>query len=489
MTSIFQEQEPQRAGLEPVPLPCCRMSVDGVIVDINVMGRALLAGDSVHRCLHRDDADEVLRALRSPQPSFELDCRVSDAQGAYRWHLLRAQIKGGDSWLCCFVDIDARKRREINLSHELRIRNDMLSASVDCIKVITADGTLTHMNRAGCEALGVPQTSPFGMTWLDLLPEPVRAEGAKAIEIARRGEPARFPGSSQLPGETPRYWDNMLTPLQRESGDEDVAAILCVSRDITLQREAEQRLEQLNRLLKAQANDAEKALHQAQKLEAIGRLTGNVAHDFNNLLHVIQSSIDLLQRPHLEAQKAARCMDAIANAAERGARLTSQLLAFGRRSSLTPTRFEVGANIRALSEMIGTLVGKGIAIDLIQTNPCHVFADSNQFDTAIVNLAVNACDAMKGDGVLKIVLRADVEMAERRYVTVSIEDQGCGIPEEQLESIFEPFYTTKPPGQGTGLGLSQVFGFVKQSGGEVMVESSVGKGSVFTICLPEATSA
>jgi signal transduction histidine kinase len=225
----------------------------------------------------------------------------------------------------------------------------------------------------------------------------------------------------------------------------------------------------------------EEALRQSQKMEAIGRLTGHVAHDFNNLLHVIQSSVDVLRRPGLDPHKQARCMDSIANTADRGARLTRQLLAYGRRSTLTPTRFDAGANIRALSDLIATLVGKGIEIRIEEQRACHVFADSSQFDTAIVNLAVNACDAMKRQGCLKIGIAPGAD----GMVAVTVEDQGEGIPKDRIETIFEPFFTTKPPGQGTGLGLSQVFGFVKQSGGDIFVESEVGVGSKFTICLPE----
>ncbi|KMZ12253.1 Sensory Transduction Protein Kinase [Candidatus Burkholderia humilis] len=207
---------------------------------------------------------------------------------------------------------------------------------------------------------------------------------------------------------------------------------------------------------------------------------------------MIQTSVELLRRADIDAQKKARCIDAIANTAERGKRFTGQLLAFGRRSMLTPVRFDVGANIRALREMIGTLAGPRIEIDIVEEDACGVYADSNQFDTAIVNIAVNVCDAMNREGRLCIRIRETAQMPQRdsacaltgRFVAVSVEDEGTGIAEEEIEAIFEPFFTTKPPGEGTGLGLSQVFGFAKQSGGDIFVQSTPGEGSTFTLYLP-----
>lgn len=250
--------------------------------------------------------------------------------------------------------------------------------------------------------------------------------------------------------------------------------------------------------------EAEEALKHGQRLEALGQLTGGVAHDFNNLLTVIRASVDLLRRPDLPEPKRLRYIEAISDTVTRAARLTSQLLAFARRQTLKPERFDVGHTVRMLGEMIGTLIGSRIEIVIAAPDePCFINADAGQFETAIINMAVNARDAMDAidvRGRLTVTVRtvdalphdaapSQLPRNPLGYVAVSVTDTGIGIPQDQFERIFEPFFTTKQVGQGTGLGLSQVFGFAKQSGGEVAVASEVGKGSTFTLYLPRAAAA
>ncbi|MDR6236431.1 PAS domain S-box-containing protein [Pseudomonas psychrotolerans] len=241
---------------------------------------------------------------------------------------------------------------------------------------------------------------------------------------------------------------------------------------------------------------AEDALRQSQKMEAIGQLTGGVAHDFNNLLTVIKSSCDLLKRPKLNEERRDLYIGAIATTVDRAAKLTGQLLAFARRQALTPEVFSASANVRALHDMLGTLLGSRISINLdLCEQPCLVYADPGQFDTALVNMVVNARDAMEGSGSLTISVKTVTDMptsaAPHAVVTpsvvVSIADDGSGIAPEHLAQIFEPFFTTKRVGKGTGLGLSQVFGFIKQSGGEIRVASEVGQGTTFHLYLPQAS--
>jgi two-component system NtrC family sensor kinase len=245
----------------------------------------------------------------------------------------------------------------------------------------------------------------------------------------------------------------------------------------------------------ARRAEAEEALKHGQRLEALGQLTGGVAHDFNNLLTVIRASVDLLRQPHLAEERRLRYVDAISDTVGRAAKLTAQLLAFARRQTLKPELFEVGQSVRALAEMIGTLAGSRVeTVADLPPEPCFINADAGQFETALINMAANARDAMGGEGRLTIAVRAVAELPDPAppsqtsdgYVAVSVEDTGVGIPPQQLERIFEPFFTTKEVGKGTGLGLSQVFGFAKQSGGEVTVRSEVGTGSTFTLYLPRA---
>jgi two-component system NtrC family sensor kinase len=240
--------------------------------------------------------------------------------------------------------------------------------------------------------------------------------------------------------------------------------------------------------------EAEEALKHGQRLEALGQLTGGVAHDFNNLLTVIRSSVDLLQRPDLAPERQARYVAAISDTVNRAAKLTAQLLAFARRQTLKPEVFDVGHCVRSVSDIVGTLTGSPIEIVIhVPDDPLFVDADAGQFETALINIAVNARDAMHGEGRLAITVHSAEQLPGATvqrpggYVAVSVEDTGVGIPADQFERIFEPFFTTKEVGQGTGLGLSQVFGFAKQSGGEVIVESVVGKGSIFTLYLPRVS--
>ncbi len=239
---------------------------------------------------------------------------------------------------------------------------------------------------------------------------------------------------------------------------------------------------------------AEEALRQSQKMEAVGQLTGGVAHDFNNLLTIIRSSVDFLRRPDLAAERKQRYLDAVSDTVERAAKLTGQLLAFARRQALTPEVFEVGARLRAVADMLDTVTGARIrVVTEMDGAPCHVRADVSQFETALVNMAVNARDAMQGEGTLTLRLVCGAALPSIRghagsaspFVAVSLTDTGSGIPTDALPRVFEPFYTTKPVGQGTGLGLSQVFGFTKQSGGDIAVESVPGRGATFTLYLPE----
>ncbi len=250
----------------------------------------------------------------------------------------------------------------------------------------------------------------------------------------------------------------------------------------------------------------EEQLRQSQKLEAVGQLTGGVAHDFNNLLTVIKSSTDLLKRPNLPEERRARYVDAISDTVARAAKLTGQLLAFARRQALQPEVFDVGRGVASVADMVRTLTGARIQVETVVESfrdaqggehACLVDADPSQFDTALVNMVVNARDAMDGEGRLTIRVRPAERVPSVRthparfgdFVAVSITDTGAGIPREVLERIFEPFFTTKGVGQGTGLGLSQVFGFAKQSGGEIVAESRVGHGTTFTLYLPRAAGA
>ena len=351
------------------------------------------------------------------------------------------------------------------------------NASPDLLIVATPEGVYTRANPAWLTILGYREDEVVGRAATDFLhPNDVQAT-ERALAIAQVGElPPYICRFRQKDGDY-RWISWAAAP--------DRGEIFAIGRDLTAAREADEAL-----------RNTEDALRQSQKVEAVGQLTGGVAHDFNNLLTVIRGSVDLLRRPGLSDEKRIRYVDAIADTADRATKLTSQLLAFARRQTLQPQVFDAAANVSSLREMLQTLTGSRITtLYDIPDESTPVMADPSQFDTAIVNMAVNARDAMNGEGQLTISVRVASELPalrshpalHRPHVAISIADTGTGIPTDQLERIFEPFFTTKGVGHGTGLGLSQVFGFAKQSVGDVGVESVVGQGTTFTLYLPLAS--
>ena len=234
---------------------------------------------------------------------------------------------------------------------------------------------------------------------------------------------------------------------------------------------------------------AEEQLRQAQKMQALGHLTGGIAHDFNNLLTVIQGSAEILQRPNLTEERRARFAAAISTTAARAAALTSQLLSFARRQPLRPETIDVNEHMLAMIELLDRSLGETIEIKAeLSKTICLVDADPAQLESAVLNIGVNARDAMPSGGRLTIRTgMAPEEWGMDGAIIIALSDDGAGMDPDTLSRIFEPFFTTKGVGHGTGLGLSQVYGFVTQSGGEVRVDSRVGEGTTVTLVLPCST--
>jgi two-component system, NtrC family, sensor kinase len=241
---------------------------------------------------------------------------------------------------------------------------------------------------------------------------------------------------------------------------------------------------------------AEAALRQAQRLEAIGQLTGGVAHDFNNLLMIVSGSVQRLRRD-LTSEKHTRLLDMITNATNRGESLTRQLLAFSRRQMLNPSVIDLTQRLPEIKEMLNRSLRGDVTTEVVvPQGSCAVKVDPSEFELALLNLAVNARDAMPHGGSLTITARpvllkgkATEEGLQGEFVAIRVADTGAGIPADALPHVFEPFFTTKEVGKGTGLGLSQVYGFAKQSGGTATVTSTVGRGTVITLYLPRTQEA
>ena len=280
-----------------------------------------------------------------------------------------------------------------------------------------------------------------------------------------------------------------------------------LTHEISERTRAEQALHELNASLElriaARSLELEKAneqLHHSQKMEAIGQLTGGVAHDFNNVLQVIAGNLQLLAMTLPPAAEAQRRIETAKFATERGAKLSSQLLAFARRQPLQPSPTNLSRVLRDMDDMLRRALGESIELEtVIAGGLWNTLVDPNQLENVILNLAINARDAMKGHGRLTLELgnamlddhyvAQEVEVAAGQYIMLAISDTGCGMPPSVLARAFEPFFTTKREGEGTGLGLSMAFGFVKQSSGHIKIYSEVGSGTTIKIYLPRSHQA
>lgn len=271
----------------------------------------------------------------------------------------------------------------------------------------------------------------------------------------------------------------------------------------TLERRVEERTQQLseaNKRLRAEMVERERtevALRQAQKMEAVGQLTGGIAHDFNNLLMAIVGNLELIAR-RVEDESIQRYVRNAMHGAQRGAKLVGQLLTFSRKQRLAPEPVDVNQLVGTVAEMLSRTLGASIRIDVITNRDLWpALVDATQLELMLLNLAINARDAMPNGGVLSIETNVlhrvpedlQTELKPGEYVSIEVKDTGTGMPPEVLARAFDPFFTTKEPGKGTGLGLSQVYGFARQSGVTAKIESQVGRGTVVRILLPRSTDA
>ncbi len=351
------------------------------------------------------------------------------------------------------------------------------------IYLLDPHGKIISWN-AGAERIkGYTSAEILGRHFSLFFTEEDRAAGKPAyvLETARRAGRFEEEGWRQRKDGS-RFWAlAVLDPVRDESGQ--VIGFAKITRDLTERREAEQRLEQ-----------AREQLFQAQKMEAIGQLTGGIAHDFNNLLTVILGGADLADAQIGDNPKLKRLIGNMRHAAQRGESLTKQLLAFSRRQPLKPEVVDISRQLAIITDLLArSLRGDIQIVPEVPSDLWPVHVDPSQLELALLNVGLNARDAMPNGGTLRIRARNFVgdgkDNLSGQYVVVDIEDNGFGMSDEIKARAFEPFFTTKDIGHGSGLGLSQAYGFAKQSGGLLTLESEVGLGTKVSLHLPAAPSA
>ena len=466
-------------------------------LDYSGLHREELAGTGWAQIVHPDDlqlAGKTWAASLATGQPYETVFRLRRADGMYRWHLSRATaIKNDDEqvsqWVGTNTDIEDQRQaqdalQQLNATLEQRVeertreRNQVWTASQDVLVVTGPDGTFRDVNPAFTRILGFEPVEVIGQH----VNRFIAAEDVDATHQALRNATGNVVEQFEN-----RYrhkhggvrWFSWTT----SSGD---GVIYGSGRHITEEKQA-----------RAKLAAAEDALRQAQKMEAVGNLTSGIAHDFNNLLHgmVTAMTVVKMQIAKGKPEAMAKYVEMALSSAHRATALTHRLLAFSRQQPLDPKPVEVNTLVASLEDLFRRTIGPAIALD---TTPCADLwltrCDHHQLENALLNLVVNARDAMPDGGRLMIAasnrsLTSDDAMAQRdalagEFVCITVADSGTGMTPDVLEHAFEPFFTTKPIGQGTGLGLSMIYGFVQQSGGFMAVRSQPGQGTEFDIHLP-----
>ncbi len=404
------------------------------------------------------------------------------------------------------TDVTARYRAERQLREsEARFRLIADSAPVP-MWVSKADRTRSFVNKAYADFLGLPYAEAAALDWREIL-HPDDFE--RIVQESVAGEASLQPFFLEArfrDGDGQWHW--LRSRSQPRLGpDGSCEGFIGVAHDITAAKEAEIALEQrvaertaelqtaveqLQREV-ADRERAEDALRQAQKMEAVGQLTGGIAHDFNNLLTPVIGGLEMVVG-HLAEPRLRRLGEGALESARRGAKLATQLLAFSRVQRIAMTPVDVNQVIANMGQILRHAIGPRIATaTVLDPDAGHALCDANQLENSILNLSINARDAMPDGGRLTVSTQVidapeEPDLAAGRYVRISIEDDGQGMPPEVLERALEPFFSTKPVGKGTGLGLAQVYAIARQSGGTVRIDSREGEGARIDMFLPQVSA-
>ena len=456
-----------------------------------------LDGANWGQIVHPDDVPNALaawtRAIGSGQ-AYEVEFRLRRADGAFRWFLARAVPARGEQgeiirWIGTNTDVHDQKLiagelAELNatlaqrVEEKTRERDRIWNVSQDLLLVADRNGIWRTVNPAWTRTLGWSEAELLNRTseWLEH-PDDGGVTRAAVRKLGEHESTIRF--ESRF-----RHKDGSYRWLSW-TGVPDQDHIYAVARDVTAEKAAAERLKA-----------TEEALLQSQKMEAVGQLTGGIAHDFNNLLTGIVGSLDLMQTRLNQGrtENVSRYINAAMTSANRAAALTHRLLAFARRQPLIPKSVDANALVVSLEDLLRRTIGETIDLEIRASDDLWgTLCDPNQLESALLNLAINARDAMPDGGKLRIAtfnarldgVTADTPaLAPGDYVCIDVTDTGTGMSAEVAARAFDPFFTTKPIGQGTGLGLSMIYGFARQSNGHATIDSKIGQGTAVKLYLP-----
>jgi PAS domain S-box-containing protein len=441
-----------------------------------------LSGFAFADLLHPDDvsrSQHALAALAKNHPVLNLENRYRRKDGSYRWLSWVAVPEGGKMY-CSARDITSEKQQAEELATKTAELNCLWDISPDLLTMVDFNGIFLQINPAWSAVLGYQPADLIGKHVMDL----AHPDDLKATEAAL----------GQALDDTLPLFENRYRHKDGSyrwigwTAASDNGVIFALGKHMTAEKERSEAL-----------RTAEEALRQAQKMEAVGQLTGGLAHDFNNLLMGVSGNIELLKNRVAKGrtEDLGRYINASLEGLRRAAALTHRLLAFSRRQTLDPKPTDVDQLVEGMAELIRRTVGPSIAMDVIATRELWpTLVDPHQLENSLLNLCLNARDAMPDGGQLLIESsNKDLELDEARelelpagqYVALCVSDNGSGMTSEVVKRAFDPFFTTKPIGMGTGLGLSMIYGFARQSGGGVHIHSTPGRGSQVCIYLPAFT--
>jgi PAS domain S-box-containing protein len=461
--------------------------------------------------IHPDDIERVSLSIQQSMArggAYRCEYRVRHEDGGYRWVEANGRAELNEAGQAVrfpgvLMDIESRRAAEAERDRVSALLRTFTAAVPGVIYAKDLEGRMLVANHGTTQLIGKPPAYYLGKTDLEFLEDKAQARQIMATDqsIMRSGKAVQIEERVDMPDGSATLWLSAKAPLFDDAGK--VIGLIGSSIDVTARKDAETALVELNRTLEARIAEAvaereaaQAALRQSQKMEAIGQLTGGIAHDFNNLLAGITGSLDLIKLRLNQGRTAdvERYVSVAYGAAQRAAALTHRLLAFSRRQTLLPVQTDVHVLIAEMEELIRRTVGPSIELNVnLSAALSTCLVDPAQVENSLLNLCINARDAASGSG--KISIRTfnqtleqgpelDAELAPGEYLTICVADDGSGMNAETLSKAFEPFFTTKPVGAGTGLGLSMVYGFVKQSGGQVKIRSEEGKGTQVYLQLP-----